>query len=68
MIRDHADEVYAKVTDVRISVGILCAIVTAVIILVTLLILYREGKELMVLERSIRRLGNLELSTDQELI
>lgn len=67
MIRDHADEVYAKVTDVRISVGILCAIVTAVIILVTLLILYREGKELMVLERSIRRLGNLELSTDQEL-
>lgn len=35
--------------------------------LVTLLILYREGRELMVMERAIRRLGNLELSVDQEL-
>lgn len=45
----------------------LCAMVAAVVILVTLLILYREGRELMIMERSIRRLGNLELSADQEL-
>ena len=53
---------------VRDTVGILCASVAAVIILVTLLILYREGRELMAMERAIRRLGNLELSADQELV
>ncbi len=52
----------------RVTVGILCASVAAVSILVTLLILYREGRELMAMERAIRRLGNLELSADQELV
>ena len=52
----------------RDTVGILCASVAAVIILVTLLILYREGREVMAMERAIRRLGNLELSADQELV
>ena len=67
MVRDDSSEVYAKVTAVRITVGILCAVVAVVIMLVTLLILYREGKELMVMERAIRRLGDLELSADHEL-
>ncbi|MEY8339496.1 methyl-accepting chemotaxis protein [Lachnospiraceae bacterium 62-35] len=67
MVRDNAAEVYGEVATVRITVGILCALVTAVIIFVTLLILHREGRELMVMERAIRRLGNLELSADQEL-
>ena len=67
MVRDNASEVYEEVTTVRITVGILCAAVAAVIMLVTLLILYREGRELMVMERAIRRLGNLELSVDREL-
>lgn len=67
MVRDNASEVYGKVTTVRITVCILCAIVAVVIIGATLLILYREGKELMVMESAIRRLGNLELSVDQEL-
>ncbi len=67
MVRDNTSEVYGKVTTVRITVGILCAIVAAVVIFTTLLILYREGKELMVVERAIRRLGNLELSVDLEL-
>lgn len=53
---------------VRVTVGILCASVAAVSILVTLLILYHEGRELMAMERAIRRLGNLELSADQELV
>lgn len=67
MVRNNAEEVYKAVTTVRIVVGMLCAIVEAVIVLVTLLILHRQGKELMILEHAIRRLGNLELSADQEL-
>lgn len=67
MVRDSASEVYSKVSAVRITVGILCAAVAAAIILVTLLILHREGQALMIMEHSIRRLGNLELSVDREL-
>lgn len=67
MVRDNTSEVYGKVTTVRITVGILCAVVGAVIILITLLILHRESRELMVMESAIRHLGNLELSADQEL-
>ena len=67
MVRDSKSEVYGSVFTVRTNVGILCAAVAAVIILFTLLILFREGRELMVMEKSIRRLGNLELSADQEL-
>lgn len=67
MVRDNTSEVYGEVIMVRIIVGLLCAVVAAAIVFVTLLILYREGKELMVIERAIWRLGNLELSADQEL-
>lgn len=67
MVRDNAAEVYGKVSSVGKTVGILCAAVAAVIILVTLLILHRESRELMVMERAIRRLGNLELSADRDL-
>lgn len=67
MVRDNAAEVYGEVSDVRTTVGILCGVVAAVVILVTLLILYREGRELMVMEHAIRRLGCLELTADQEL-
>ncbi len=67
MVRDNAAEVYERVSVVRITVAILCACVAAVIVLVTLLILHREGRELMVMEQAISRLGKLELSADQEL-
>ena len=67
MVHDDASEVYGKVGAVRITVGILCLIVAVAIMIVTLLILYKEGKELMVMERAIRRLGDLELSADHEL-
>lgn len=67
MVRDDTAEVYGSVSEVRSTVGLLCAAVATVIILITLLILFREGRELMVMEKSIRRLGNLELSADQEL-
>ena len=67
MVHDNAAEVYSKVEEVRNTVGVLCVSVAVVIILVTLLILYREGRDLMIMERAIGRLGNLELSADKEL-
>lgn len=67
MVRDNSSEVYEKVPAVRVTVAILCSIVAVTIILITLLILHRQGKELMAVESSIRHLGNLDLSADQEL-
>ena len=67
MVHDNAAEVYANVDIVRDTVGVLCAVVATVIILVMLLVLYREGRELMIMESAIRRLGNLELSADKGL-
>ncbi len=67
MVRDNATEVYASVAAVRIQVGVLCAVMAVTVILFTLLILWREGRELMVVERAIGRLGDLNLSADQEL-
>ena len=67
MVRDNASEVYGAVSAVRITVGALCAIVAATIILVTLFILHRQGRELMAVERAIGHLGNLDLSADRDL-
>lgn len=67
MVRDSVEEVYAAVATVRVLVGVLCAIMAAAIILVTLLILRREGRNLMTVERALSRLGELNLSADQAL-
>ncbi|MCI8653425.1 MAG: methyl-accepting chemotaxis protein [Angelakisella sp.] len=67
MVRDSVSEVYGAVTSVRVLVGVLCAVMAAAIILITLLILRREGRELMAVERAISQLGELNLSADQEL-
>ncbi len=67
MVRDNAKEVYGAVTRVGIVVGVLCAVVASAIIFITLLILRREGKELMAVERAIGCLGDLNLSADREL-
>lgn len=67
MVHDNAKEVYKEVDMVRGTVGVLCAAVAAIIILAILMILYREGRELMIMEGAIRRLGNLELSADRGL-
>ncbi len=68
MVRDSAAEVYRTVSEVKIIVGVLCAAVAAVIILVSLLILRRVGKELMILENSIGYLGELDLQADRDLM
>jgi len=67
MIRDRASQVYSAVTTVRIVVGILCAIVAVAIIMITLLMLRREGRELMAVESAIGHLRDLNLSADREL-
>lgn len=67
MVRDSVAEVYEAVTTVRILVGVLCAAVAAAVILITLLMLRREGRDLMAVERALGRLGNLNLSADQDL-
>lgn len=67
MVRDNAAEVYGAVLSVRIIVGVLCAAVAAAVILVTLFILHRQGRELMAVESAIGHLGNLDLSADREL-
>ncbi len=67
MVRDNSAEVYASVSTVRFLVGILCAAMAVAIILVTLLILRREGRDLMTVERAIARLGDLNLSADEDL-
>ncbi len=57
-------------TTVRVLVGALCAMIAAAIILIALLILRREGRELMAVEQAIGRLGDLNLpanSADREL-
>ncbi|MDE6839461.1 MAG: methyl-accepting chemotaxis protein [Oscillospiraceae bacterium] len=67
MVRNNAAQVYGAVTAVRVLVGVLCAAMGIAVTLVTLLILRREGRELMAVERAIGRLGDLNLSADQEL-
>ncbi len=67
MVRDNATEVFSAVTTVRVLVGVLCAVMAAAVILLTLLLLRREGRDLMVVERAIGCLGDLNLSADQEL-
>ena len=67
MVRDSVSEVYGSVMAVRLIVGALCAVMAVAVIFITLLILRREGRELMVVERAISRLGDLNLSADQEL-
>ncbi len=67
MVRDNAEEVYSAVETVRFVVGIICIAIAFAIILITLIILHRQGRELMAVESAIRHLGNLELSADTEL-
>ncbi len=67
MVREDAAKVFQAVTSVRIIVGLLCGVVAVAIILITLLILRRESRELMVVEGAISRLGELNLSAGEEL-
>ncbi len=67
MVRNSTAKVYGSVDNVRLLVGVLCAAMASSITIITLLILYREGKELMTVERAISCLGDLNLSAVEEL-
>ena len=67
MIQDDYSEVYSSVSSVRISMGVTCAVVVAFIILATLAILSRTGKELMIMENAISALSEFDLSADKGL-
>ncbi len=67
MIQDSYSEVYSSVSLVRILMGIACAVVAAFIILATLAILSKTGKELMIVENAISNLSEFNLSADKGL-
>lgn len=67
MIRDNTSEVYRAVANTRLAVGLICAAITALIILFLILMMRRVGRNLVTVERAIGRLGRLELEADQEL-
>lgn len=67
MVRASNAEVYKSVTQVRILVGALCAMVAVAVILVSVFILRQVGKELMVMENAIEYLGDLDLQADRDL-
>jgi len=67
MVRDNASEVYGTVTIIRILMGIACIVIATTIILITIFVLRKIGKELMIVENAIDRLGKLDLSADRDL-
>lgn len=67
MVQADSSKVYGSVVMVRILMGAACAAVAAMIILATLLILKRTGKELMVVEHAISELSAFHLDADAGL-
>lgn len=67
MVQANSSEVYASAVKVRFLMGAACAAVAAVIVFVTLAILSRTGKELMVVEKAIAGLSEFDLSADEGL-
>lgn len=67
MVQADSGEAYQSVRLVRILMGAACAVVAALIILVTLLILKKTGKELMAVEKAIAELSEFNLSADEGL-
>lgn len=67
MVQADYSEVYRSAITVRILMAIACAAIAAFIILTTLIILRKTGKELMVVENAISNLSELNLSADNGL-
>ncbi|MCI8891245.1 MAG: methyl-accepting chemotaxis protein [Eubacterium sp.] len=67
MVQSDSAEVYGSVVTVRRLMGASCAGVGAIIILVTVTILSRTGKSLMIVENAIARLSEFDLSADDGL-
>jgi len=67
MVRDSQSEIFRSVYLLQLLSGAICVVSAAMIILVSLLRLYRVGRDLMVVEKAVERLGRLELSSDDGL-
>ncbi len=67
MVQSNSAEAYRSVGNVRVLMGAACAAVAFFIILVTLAVLSRTGKDLMIVESAISKLSDFDLSADQEL-
>ncbi len=67
MVQSNAAEAYRSVGTVRVLMGAACAGVAFFIILVTLAVLSRTGKDLMIVESAISKLSDFDLSADREL-
>ncbi len=67
MVQADYSEVYSSAINVRTLMGIACSVIAAFIILTTLLILRKTGKELMIVEYAISDLSELNLSADKGL-
>lgn len=67
MVQNHYSEVYSSVSTVRVLTGAACAAVAVFSILVTLAILSKTGKELMIVENAISGLSKFDLSADRGL-
>lgn len=67
MVRDNTGEVYRVVAEIRITVGLICAAVTLLIILCLVGMMRRVGQNLITVESAIEQLGRLELAADQGL-
>lgn len=67
MVQDNYSEVYRSVANVRIVMGVACAAVGAILVLVTLAILSKTGRDLMAVEKAISDLSEFNLSADKGL-
>lgn len=67
MVQAEDSKVYGSVMMVRVLMGAACAGVAVIIILATLAVLNKTGKELLVVEKAISRLSEFDLEADKGL-
>ncbi len=67
MVQADYSKVYSSVSRVRILMGAACAVVAVLIMLVSIAILKKTGKELMAVEKAIAGLSEFNLSADEGL-
>lgn len=67
MVQASEQEIFRDVVRVQMIAGLVCLIVTAIIILFTILRLRAISKELFTVEQAIEKLGRLELTPDHSL-
>lgn len=67
ILKDSYGEVYNDVKIVRIVLGVVCLCIAVIILMVTYFFTRQTSRELMILEKSILRLGKLDISAADNL-